>query len=137
MGPFPIVVIAPSSELFSRIRERIEPLYIQAFVAQASVETFNEAILNRPAWAYEAQLHTVLNRPGLNCSASELAAVIQGDVPWRRTTFFDCVLQRSNHMTAMKRAIRHQRDALSGELIDDRKDPVGAPIGKPVADEIG
>ena len=37
----------------------------------------------------------------------------------------------------MKRAISHQRNALSGELIDDGEDPVGAPIGQLVADEIG
>lgn len=40
-------------------------------------------------------------------------------------------------MSAMKRAIGFQSNALSGEVVNDRKDPVGASIGQLVTDEIG
>ena len=40
--------------------------------------------------------------------------VIQGDALRRRAMLFDGPFQRSHHVTAVKRAIRFQRNALSG-----------------------
>ena len=47
MRPDVVVVIAPDGQILTRIRGAVEDLLVQAFVAQASVEAFDQAILLR------------------------------------------------------------------------------------------
>ncbi len=48
--PRGVVVSSPRVELYFSIFDRPEQLQVQAFVAQARVEAFNEAVLHRLTW---------------------------------------------------------------------------------------
>ena len=48
--PVVVVFIAPRFDLPACFPEIAEPVRVQAFIAEAAVETFSECILNRLAW---------------------------------------------------------------------------------------
>ena len=53
-----IVVVAPRGDLVAGVTERLEPVKVQALVAHAAVETFNEGVLHRLARLDEPQADT-------------------------------------------------------------------------------
>jgi hypothetical protein len=53
------VPVFPVFNDLQRIVQAYEPILIQAFASELSVEAFNEGILNRLAWFDEVQRHAV------------------------------------------------------------------------------
>ena len=56
-----------------------EDLPIQTFVPQPAVEALDVAVLNRPAWPDEVELHASLVGPGVHGLACEFAAIVRSD----------------------------------------------------------
>ncbi|MBB2830547.1 UNVERIFIED_ORG: hypothetical protein GGD51_000648 [Rhizobium esperanzae] len=50
MRPFFVVVSTPILHLFAGIRKCQEPMLVQTFGPEATVECFNERIIGRLAW---------------------------------------------------------------------------------------
>ena len=137
MWPGLVVMATPSCQTFPCLAQRVEPLHIQAFVSQPSIETFNEPVLYRAAGAVEAKLHTMPDGPDLERAAGELAAVIQSDALGSCAAFLYGPRQGRSYMRSVHRSVGFQRYTLASELIDNRQDAVGAAIRQLVADEIG
>jgi len=55
MGPNLVVVSAPNLQLFGRIRKREEPVGVQAFGPEASVERLDEGVVCRFAGPREVE----------------------------------------------------------------------------------
>lgn len=81
-----------------------EHVDIEAFVAESLVEALNEAVLGRPAWPDEVQLHAVLVRPDVHGTAAELRAVVQGDGQWQSAAGGQDV-EAGDHLGAGEREI--------------------------------
>lgn len=76
---FAIVVIAPGSDLAPCVEQVAEPTRVQAFLAQAAVETFDVGVLDRLAGADVRQFDLPFDRPIQIRAGSELQAVIAAD----------------------------------------------------------
>ena len=74
-----VVVAPPEVQLPACIGQVEEHLYVQAFVAQSPVEALDVAVLDRPAWTDEVQVHTVPIGPVVQCFTGELGAVVHSD----------------------------------------------------------
>ena len=53
-----------------------EPVFIQAFIAKASVKTLNKSVLCRLAWLDKSQLHAMLKDPLTERAAGKFRALI-------------------------------------------------------------
>ena len=58
-----VVVAPPEVQLPTSVGQVEEHLDVQALVAQLAVEALDVAVLHRPPWADEVQMHTVPIRP--------------------------------------------------------------------------
>lgn len=54
-----------------------EPVFIQAFIAKASVKTLNKSVLCRLAGLDKSQLHAMLKGPLIECAAGKFRALIR------------------------------------------------------------
>jgi len=53
-----------------------EPVFVQAFIPKATVETLNKSVLRWLTWLNKSQLHTLLKGPLIGCAAGKLRALI-------------------------------------------------------------
>jgi hypothetical protein len=75
MRPDGVVVVPPEGQLPAGICQAVEDLLVEAFVAQAAVEAFDEGVLLRLSGIDVVPLDTVFLRPFQDCLARELGAV--------------------------------------------------------------
>ena len=61
MGPDLVVKAPPGFDGRSCVRDRREPVQVQAVVAEGSIEAFDEAVLHRLARLDELELHAGLD----------------------------------------------------------------------------
>ncbi len=76
VGPLGIVVHPPGLDDRPRLLQRREPVYIQAFVAEAAVEGLDEGVVRRLTRPGELQPHVVAVRPGVQRLGNELRAIV-------------------------------------------------------------
>ena len=50
VGPHLVVVQPPCRDLFARLVQRLEPVLVQALVAEPAIEALDVAVLHGPAW---------------------------------------------------------------------------------------
>ena len=81
--PLFVVVRAPESKFSARIRQRMEPANIQAFIAQAPVEALDVAVLDRSAGTNETEPDLAVESSALQRFAGEFTSVITGDADRR------------------------------------------------------
>ena len=82
MRSFRIVVLSPVFNDDSCFAQIQEPLSIQAFIAEATVETFDVAVLPRTAWIEIDRLDPVFSEPLLDFACDKFRAVIAADIGW-------------------------------------------------------
>ena len=75
MRPDIVIVIAPDGQFLAGIREAVEDLFIQTFIAQAAVEAFDQAILLQFARVDVVPGHAGIARPFEDRGAGELSAI--------------------------------------------------------------
>lgn len=79
MRAFGVVLDAPVFDQGFGLAQRREPMLIQAFIAEFSVEALVVCILHGFAWSDERQLHADLIGPSVQGPAGKLWAVVHGD----------------------------------------------------------
>ena len=79
MRSFSVVLNAPSFDDAAGVRQADKPVFIQAFVAELSVETFDLRVLIRLARADERQLDASPISPLVEHLAVEFRTIINGD----------------------------------------------------------
>ena len=96
MRPGSVVALSPALDRLMRVREREEPVLVQAFVSQSPVEAFDECVLYRLAKSDEIETHAALVSPGVESFTLKLRSVVQDD-PLRKSAG-DCQsLQHRDH----------------------------------------
>ena len=75
MRAFPIVLDAPLFDLAARVVERNEDVLVEAFLAQARIETLNVRVLDRLSRFDELQPYAVLVGPLVERPAAQLGTV--------------------------------------------------------------
>src|ERR1700730_17903815 len=76
---FFVVILPPSFDLSSRVTQTGEPVRVQAFIAQATVEALYVGILHRLAGLNEPQAHAPFFAPGSLRSTAKLRPVVHND----------------------------------------------------------
>ena len=118
VGPFFVVVSAPILHFFLRVRKAQEPVGIEAFLPEASVERFDEGIVCGFAGPGEVQRDAVSIGPNVKISRHELAALIDAD----RRRESHCIadsFQDLHDIGAAEGEPRCQRRREAGENVDD------------------
>ena len=83
VGSNGIVVLPPRLDDGPRLRQRREPVLIEALIPQPPVETLDIGMLDRLPRIDESQLHVMGVGPGVQGPAGEVRAVVHGDDLWK------------------------------------------------------
>lgn len=75
-----VVVGPPSFDPLLSVFHRLEPVHVQALVAERSVERFDEAVVRGLARAAEVDPHLMMVRPEVEHAPRELAPVVREDM---------------------------------------------------------
>src|SRR4029079_11131491 len=73
MGSYLVIVSTPTLKLFPGVRQRQEPMRVQALRAQSAVERLDEGIVRRLAGSREVEHDLVLIGPQIQVARHELA----------------------------------------------------------------
>src|SRR6516162_9438252 len=135
VGPFFVLVSAPILHFFLRVCKAQEPVGIEAFLPEASIERFDEGIVCGFAGPGEVQRDAALIGPDVKISRHELAALIDTD----RRRESHCIadsFQDLHDIGAAEGEPRCQRRREAGENVDDREHPKLAPRRQLVVDKV-
>lgn len=73
----PRITLSPFTDGFPGMTDVTEPVFIQAFIAKASVKTLNKSVLCRLARLDKPQLHAMLISPLVKSSAGKLRSLVR------------------------------------------------------------
>ena len=71
-----VVMPAPVGDYFPCLRQRCEPVFVEALVAELAVEAFDVSVLGRCARLDQDVFEAVPLRPGNEGAAGELRAIV-------------------------------------------------------------
>ena len=135
VGPYLVVVDAPLADDHPGLRERLEPVLVQALVAELAVEALDVAVLHGPPGLDQDMADTVLVRPGHEGSAGEFRAVVgangQRVAPKARR-----LIQHARDVLARDTEVHADLNALMAEIVGYRQAFDATPAGQTVADEV-
>ncbi len=66
-----IIILTPFTDGFPGMTEVTEPVFIQTFIAKASIKTLNKSVLYRLAGLDKPKLHAMLKGPLIECAADK------------------------------------------------------------------
>ena len=135
MGTQLIVMVTPSRDAQSGMAQVAKPVGIQAFVAQATVEGFDDAVLHRLARLDVIEPYPSLVAPGLKPARAKLRAVIGANLPWRRPLVKD-LFERRCHPASCQRGIGLNHQTLSRVGVDDCQQSQCPPLRGRVRHEV-
>jgi hypothetical protein len=122
-----VVVLAPKLKLCSGVVKVQEPMLVQAFKANASIEAIDESIVCRFAGSAEVQDDTVRIGPQVKLPRGELAAVVRPDAS-RLVERGDGMIEHRDDVGCSGPMPDPKRQAQSGEVVDQSQDPKPASI---------
>jgi hypothetical protein len=79
MGAMLIVIASPSRDSDTRLCQAGEPVMVQAFILDATVETLDLGVLRWLARLDQFEVHTILIRPLIQGLAGKLRSLIRSD----------------------------------------------------------
>src|SRR5277367_1090457 len=118
-----IVVLAPSLDLAPGVGQVLEPVRIQALVAKAAIEAFDETVLRRLAWLNVDQPDAALFGPREKATAGELRSVVDTDTFRTRPTARNHSSQHARHPRGRQRTIDLDRGNLLRKVVHQRQRP--------------
>ena len=135
VGAGMVVVLAPRGSAAPGIGKRLEPVQVEALVAETAVEALGKRVLHRLAGVDELEFDTESSRPLLEVRARELGAVV-ADEPFGPTSLLDGLEQLDGHVRGAQRGADFHSDALAREVVDDREHADGATVRELVVNEV-
>ncbi len=79
MRAFLVVVFAPILQLFLRVCKAQEPVCVQTFCSEATVERLDEGVISGLAWSGEVKRYTTLIGPQIQITRYKLVALVDAD----------------------------------------------------------
>ena len=135
VGPHLVVVDAPLTDDIPGLRERLEPVLVQALVAELAVEALDVAVLHRPARFDQDVADAMLVRPSHEGPAGELRAVVgangQRVAPKARR-----LVQHARDVSARDPEVDADLNALVAEVVGHGQTFDAPSAGQAVTDEV-
>ena len=120
MRPDIVIVISPEGQFLAGIREAVEYLLIQAFIPQAAVEAFDQAVLLRLSWVDVMPGDASIACPLEDRRAGKLSAIIADNAVGFAVSP-DHRGQLPRNARTRKAGIGDQPEILAGAIIVDRQ----------------
>ena len=117
-----VVVAPPFLDDGPGVRDAVEPVLVEAFVAQLAVEALHVAVLLRLARLDEGVLHAVHVAPAIQGQTRELGPVVGVDPPGPASEI-DKVVEDPGYAMAGYRAVDLDPKAFLGVVVHDREHP--------------
>ena len=117
-----VVVAPPFLDDGPGVRDAVEPVLVEAFVAQLAVEALHVAVLLRLARLDEGVLHAVHVAPTIQGQTRELGPVVGVDPPGPASEI-DKVVEDPGYAMAGYRAVDLDPKAFLGVVVHDREHP--------------
>jgi hypothetical protein len=130
-----VEVCDPGRDLGSGVVEIEEQRLIEQFVAHATVEALDEAVLHGLARRNQVPVDAVVFAPGEHGVAGVFRAVV-GDDHARLAMPLDDRRQLACHAPARDRGVRDCAQTLLGHVIDDVEDAEAPPVGELLVDKV-
>jgi len=135
MRPRGVVVAAPCFDPLAGVPDRSEPVLIEAFVPEPTVERLDEGVLHRLAGFNEPQGHTGPFGPFEHGTRGPLGAVVEDDLLWQAEAFAQ-IIKEPGEPSAGDRHIDDLTGAELAVIINDVENAEPPIIGKLIAHEI-
>ena len=130
-----VVVPTPCGNLGACLAHALEPVLIEALVAELAVEALDVAVLHGPAWLDQDVPDVVFLRPGDEGPAGELRAVVGSDggrvAPEARR-----LIQQPGDVQAADAVVHSDLHAFVAEVIGHGQALDAPATGQAVADEV-
>ena len=117
-----IVVLAPKFDLCAGVVKIQEPMLVQAFKSNTSVEAFDEGIVSGFARSAEVHDDTIHIGPQVEFARGKLAAVVYSDAS-RFAERGDGPIEHRDYVGCLGLMSNPKRRAHPGEVIDQRQHP--------------
>src|SRR5687767_9827114 len=131
-----LIVVPPKRiDLSLRVLERREPMHVQTFFAESSVEGFDGRVVRRFTPTTEVEDHAVGVRPQVHRRTDELGAVVAID-PLRQTALKAQPLEGGDDITTTEALADVDGPALAREEVEHGQRTEPPPISQLVRDEV-
>lgn len=130
-----VVIPPPGRDADSRFGQRTEPVLIEAFVPELTVERLDEGILRGLTRLNQLQLDVALIGPLIECLAGELGPLVGAD-RFRVAAKPRHLVQRPCDAKAADTVLHQDADRLLGEVIDHRQAFDPPPGAQCIEDEV-
>ena len=130
-----IVLLAPEADDLSGMSDVFEPVLVQAFVTQLTIEAFNVAVLHGLAGVYEYVIDLLGIRPLIHRVAGELRTVVTEDF-LRHPVKQDSFVQKASDLLAADRSVYFQSQTFPCNLIDQGEYPEALSRAGGIADKV-
>jgi hypothetical protein len=130
-----IIIPSPRVNLLLRILDSIEPVRIQALLAELPVKRLYRRVVRWFASTVEVHLYLMVVSPQVHLSSGELRSVVTGD-PFGQPTRVLQTIHRRYNMLGPQTESHLDRQALSCEQIDDGQSPKFPTIRQLIGDKV-
>lgn len=130
-----VVVPTPCGNLGACLAQALEPVLIEALVAELAVEALDVAVLHGTPWLDENVADMVLLGPGDEGPAGELRAVIGSD-RGRVAPESRCLVQQPGDVQTADAVVHCNLHAFVAEVVGHGQALDAPPVGQAVADEV-
>ena len=135
MRPHRVEVTSPGLDDYASLREGVEDLSVEKFIAQPCIEALDEAILPRTTWCDVGGLGTHRGDPFLHRLRDKFGPVI-GPNMLRHAACDEEIREHVDDVDRFQLPLDADGDALMRELINDIEHPVLPPFMGAVFDEV-
>jgi hypothetical protein len=122
------VVAAPTSDFLAGLVQRLEPLLVQALVAELAVEALHVGVLGRFARVVDQVLDTSGTGPGHEGPARELRPLICPDDSRAAAKLSDPLLQYLGDVLGADALVDRAVHALAAEVVDTVRHVIRRPL---------
>ena len=131
-----LIVVPPKRiNLLLRVVDRREPMHVQTFFAESSVERLDRRVVRRLAPTTEIENDAVGICPEIHCGADELRAVVAVD-PLRQPAFEAQSLERGHNIATTETVAHVDREAFTREQIEHGQGAESSPIGELIGHKV-
>ena len=135
MGAFLVVVGPPCGDDPAGVGEPVEQVFVEAFIAQATVEAFDEAVLHRFARRDVVPLDPVLVGPLEHGVRRELRPVV-ADHHAGTPSLADDAIELAGNADPGQGRVDDEGEAFAGEVVDDGQDAEASAVAQNVRYEV-
>ncbi len=135
VGPHLVEVAAPFSNGHSGLVQRLEPLLVEALVAELAVEALDEPILRRLARCDQDVAHAATRGPGHECLTGEFRSVVGSDGCGVAAESRGLV-EQARHVGARNAVVDRNVHTFMAEVVGHGQALQPSAVGQTVADKI-